>query len=288
MTDSGSSVRFGFLPYKWEISFDYGRIVPIASFDEVASSVKKRLHEDGFLYPPTAKIITEASPGKTRTLPRTKRPAHFFPVPPSHDLLLHPQDRESDLREERGGFLVQCLAFFFRTRLQFADWFYDGRIPVQKQRGIGVIITNRFQAGRYLGHAYDVWSGWSENERRRFVNILYMFSRTQSYEWNWEEFIIEYMVLDACWKMAEGLLGLRCKTHKDRVRKLCDHFAIKDIDALIDIEKMVKLRNDLFHETLWHDGKPGSSSGVRRVQYDFAMRMWQLNETLIGKFLQLP
>lgn len=53
----------------------------------------------------------------------------------------------------------------------------------------------------------------------------------------------------------------------------------------IDMDKMAKLRNDLFHETLWHGGRPSSTIG--RLGYSMPARMSVLNETLIAKFLQL-
>jgi hypothetical protein len=36
--------------------------------------------------------------------------------------------------------------------------------------------------------------------------------------------------------------------------------------------------NDPFHETLWHGGRPGSTFG------ELPLRMWVLNELLIGNF----
>ena len=84
-----------------------------------------------------------------------------------------------------------------------------------------------------------------------------MFSRTHTYQWEWEEFIIEYMVLDACWAMAEQLFGLRSKAHKDRVKLLCAKFSIKLCNDFIDLDEMVRLRNALFHETRWYERPAG-------------------------------
>lgn len=279
-------IRFGFLPVDWEIEFEAGKIVPIPEFVKIAKSVKKRLNKDGYLYPPTVKTVRAGLEGKKdRTIPKTKRPAHLHPVPPSHDLFITPANPEPNLREGSAGFVIHFLAFVCRTRLQFAEWYFDGRIPIERQRGIGEIVSNRYQAGRYLSVAYKIWSGWPEPEQRRFTNILYMFSRAPAYQWDWEEFVIEYMVLDACWKMGKELFGFPSVSHAGRPKQLCDKFGIA-YAGHIDFDDMVKLRNDLFHETLWHKSRPGSTIG--KLPYHMPTRMWWLNEQIIASFMQLP
>lgn len=283
--DMITPIRFGFLPMNCLIEFDIGKIEPTPEFSKVSKMVEKRLNKDGYLYPPTVKTVASDMDGNNaRTIPKTKRPAHLHPVPPSHDLFITPPKAESNLRECSAGFILHLLAFLFRTRLQFADWWFDGRIPIRHKRGVGVIILNRVQLGNYLSHAYRVWSNWSDPEQRRFTNILYMFSRTQTYEWDWEEFVIEYMVLDACWRMGKDLFKFKAKRHRDRPLELCDHFGINH-SQIVDIGKIVELRNDLFHETLWHGGRPGHTIG--NLGYCPGMKLWMLNEQLIGSFLQL-
>jgi hypothetical protein len=289
MAKSPPPIQFGFLPYNWNFNFCSGKIVPVPEFDEALKSLKKCLHADGYFYPPTQKTVTADSRGKDRTVPKTKRPAHLFRLPASHQLqMMFPP--ESDIRESSAGFVIHLLAFLFATRLQFADWFSDGRVPLGRRHRFWFQIMNSQQAERCLDHSFKIWSPWSKLDRKRFTNILYMFSRGCVYEWDWEEFIIQYMVFDGLWKMGEQLHGLPTKTaHKHRARKLCAHFGF-DVDnwiqtKWIDVDKMAELRNDLFHETLWHGGRPSSTIG--RLGYSMPVRMSVLNETLIAKFLQL-
>lgn len=205
MDDSPAPIRFGFLPYKYVIEFDRGKIMPIPEFARVAKAVKKQLHEDGHLYPPVVQSVIVASTFR-RKKPKTKRPAHLYPVPPSNDLYITTPRLEPNVREESAGFVIHLLAFLFRTRLQFANWFYDGRIPVDFN-GTFVLVRNPLQVGDYLSKAYETWFNWPELERTRFTNILYMYSRVSAYEWDWEQFTLEYMILDACWKMGRNCLG---------------------------------------------------------------------------------
>jgi hypothetical protein len=280
MTNAADPIRFGFLSNNWEIAFSHGSIVPVSNLEQITKGVKQCLHEDGYIYPPVTKKVTADSVGKRRTIPKTKRPAHLFCVPPSHDLYVVPAHPEADLREVSAAFILHFLAFIFRTRLQFADWYIDGRIPIAQSRG----VYNHMIAGHYLSCGYAIWSGWQESEKRRFINILYMFSRAYIYEWDWEKFIIEYMVLDACWRMGKDLFKFKAKHHQDRPLELCDHFGIKH-SKFIDIKKIVELRNDLFHETLWHNDRP--CHAISTLGYCPGMKLWMLNEQLIGSFLQL-
>ena len=151
-----------------------------------------------------------------------------------------------------------------------------------------VAVTNRYKAERCLDQAFKTWAAWPELDQRRFTNILYMFSRTCVYQWDWEEFIIQYMVLDALWKMGERLFQLCAKKHEDRLRILCAHFSY-DVENWIDIKGLVTLRNDLFHETLWHRARPSSTAGklTEKSPYYMHVRMRIPIEMLIAKFLQI-
>ena len=256
MTASPTVISFGFLPHKCVIEFGNGKITPISEFDRVAKAVKKRLHEDGHLYPTVLPSVIVVS-ALGRKTPRTRRPAHLYQVPPSHNLYIAPQRHESNIREGSAGFVIHLLGFLFRTRLQFADWFYDGRIPVDFT-GTFALARDPIQAGNYISNAYETWSNWPEVERTRFTNILYMHSRVSAYEWDWEQFTLEYMILDACWKMGQKLFKLHAKTNADRIPVLCKAMGVEPHHLGIDLKTMTDLRNDLFHEGLWYKARPGS------------------------------
>jgi hypothetical protein len=80
----------------------------------------------------------------------------------------------------------------------------------------------------FLSHAYREWQTWAQETRRQFTNILYMLNRAPSYEWDWEHFIMEYTVFDACYKVATEDLGLVTKVagHAKRIDGLCAAFHI--------------------------------------------------------------
>jgi hypothetical protein len=82
--------RFGFLPCDWTFEFEDGEIRPIPEIDEVRKRVDKYTNEDGFLYPPLShRVRLDRKTNRVlRKIPRTERPAHLHPVPPSHELRL--------------------------------------------------------------------------------------------------------------------------------------------------------------------------------------------------------
>jgi hypothetical protein len=142
------------------------------------------------------------------------------------------------------------------------------------------------QAGHHLSCAYRIWSGWPEEEQKRFTSILFLYSRTFTYEWDWEEFIVHYMIFDACWKMGRKLFGLKSKNHEDRINVLCNHFSLTHTLKILNIPALVDLRNDLLHEGLWFKGRPGATFG--NLPYHIPTTMGHhLNAPLIAAFLGL-
>ena len=293
MADIAEQIRFGFLFERLEITFSHGSIVPVSNFEQIAKAVSKLLHKDGYYYPPIEKDRV-IKPGSkiARTVPKTKRPAHLFSIPASHVLYIVPAKPEKDVREASAGFILHLLSLLFQTRLQFADWSIDGRIPIGSDRGISPIIYDPGIIGDRLSLGYEVWSGWPEPEQKRFVNILYMFSRSCIYEWDWEEFFIQYMVFDACWKMGEALFidlkpkGRNRVPHGERPAKLFGRFGINH-PLLSDVGELARLRNELFHEATWNKGRPGHSSPTRRLKFAPGMTLRWLNDRLIRHFLGL-
>ena len=277
-------VRFGFLQVPWAMGFTGGSISPISEYEEISLAVEKQLSSDGFLYPPRIKCHETRASGYWRSQPKKTRPGFLHPVWPSHDLHLLSAEKYDDVYDGPASFVVHCLSFLFKTRLQFASWFFDGRIPISNFQHRFTMFS-RPVAEAFLSQGYEAWRGWEQSEQVRFTNILYMHSRVNSYEWDWEQFILEYMVLDACWKMAECLFGLRARRHADRPKALRDKFGLFGEDFL-EVEKMVKLRNDLFHEAMWYEGRP--TVHRRRQPYSMAIRLRCFNHALIVALMKIP
>lgn len=265
------------MPCKWEIEFEGGRISPLQEFDQIAGVIGEYTDEEGFIYPEDGPIIKARLPNSLADMFSFERQVPFFQyVFASHVLRVH--DYDVDMREGIGPFLIHLLAYIFGVRLQFCRWWLDGRIPVKSMHNI---ITTKETVESFLSHCHQVWKDWSPEDRRLITNILFMHSRAPSYEWDWERFTIEYMVVDGCWRLAAQRYRLPNYRHEERISRLCHQFGIPVEDGLV--KDIVELRNDLFHETLWNKSQPCVASSGPGLAASLHIR--RLNHRLIPAVL---
>lgn len=275
-----NQVYFGFLPYEGTIEFDGGVIPPVPEYDKVVAWVEKYTNHDGFLYPPVEKrVILDPRTGKPiGQVPKTKRPALLHKIPPSHELCLTVTGTSDNIRKGPGAFIIHLFAYLFQTRLQFDDWWFDGRVPIRRPRSFDL---NKDTVQDLMSHSYRTWQGWNARDQRLITNLLYMHSRIPLYAWDWEQFTLEYMVLDGCWNLAAQLYGVVAKKHKERIKILCDTFHIPYNNDLI--KRIVDLRNELFHETLWDGSQPCTAVSIDAFQQVGNLR--RLNQRIIPALL---
>jgi hypothetical protein len=279
--------RFGFLPYKWTIEFEGGKISPLPEFEEISSWIDKYTHEDGFLYPPIKHrwMVDQVTMKPLRKIPKTERPAHLYRIPPSHKICLFGSDIHEDIRKGPGSFLINLLAYLFGVRLQFHDWWIDGQLPIREKARTHSIRFTKDTAEDFLPHCYKTWKSWAKEEQKLMTNILFMHSRAPSYEWDWERFTIEYIVLDGCYRSAKSLHLIHKEQKKQKktrnsgepIKTLCHSFSIPCNDDLAC--KIVSLRNELFHETLWDGSQPCTAESSSAFILPYHLR--RLNQRLI-------
>jgi len=267
--------QFGFLNYPKELNFGHGQIAPRADFEASLKFVEKYGNRDGYIYPPQVRTycgdFSEAS--VSELVPNTERPAQVFDLPMSHDLIIRDPIDSKDVRHADAGLIVHLLAFFFGARLQFIDWSFDGRVPTKPTNSL---IYKEDVPEHFVTVTYAKWRAWPTALQRRFINIIYMHGRAHSCLWEWERFIYQYMVFDAIYKFHTELGGQSVNGHGRRISGLCQAYGVPENKDLID--KISKLRNELFHEALWDGNTPGLRSGEA-----FLMEKWlgNLNSRLI-------
>jgi hypothetical protein len=244
---------FGFLPVNRAIQFNGGAIDPLPDVGQLVDNVWTRTHHDGHVYPPIhADHAVHVSPPKGGAV---DRPALLHGLPASHTLTVSGPMVDPSPRNGDTAFLMHFVGFMLGYRVQFEGWWFDGRIPTGGRRWS---ILPKERESSLLSTSYATWSKWQESERKRFTNLLYMHGRSFSYEWDWEQFAVRYMILDGCYRMAQELGLLKNVTHKERINAMLGEFGIpSDSNA---VEEIVRLRNDLFHETLWDRGQPATGS----------------------------
>ena len=268
-SDRGIAVRdrFGFLPFASNIEFKGGSISPVSNYDAIRASVEEHTYDDGFLYPDFTRRVSELDEKTEKKWP----PSLTYPISASHELSLSSGGILEELRRGPSGFVIQLLAYLFGVRLQFHDWWVDGRMPIRSTHSIHITKT---VAEDFLSYCYQIWPKWPARNQKLISNLLFMHSRAPSYEWDWERFMIEYMIFDGCWNLS----GLDRKSgHGACIKTLCDKWDIPADVALID--RIVDLRNDLFHESIWDKSQP--CTGVSGEAFLQAYNLRRLNQRLI-------
>ena len=265
MNNMPLSELFGFLKHPDTIEFDGGSIEPTNSFRDRLKYIEKNENRDGYIYPPQVTSLTRAIDfeigqlGESQAVPNSTRPSPVFSLPASHILHIdNPLEREH-IRSEDAGLLIHLLGFIFGTRLQFSDWRFDGKVPTKYKN---YLFYSQGVQGHFISHAYNRWKTLNPKQRKYYINILYMHGKAKSCEWEWDEFLYQYMVFDAIYKLYVSLGNEEIGGHSNRIKGLCEYFNIRYEPELIT--RICTIRNDLFHEALWCSGTPG----LQKIQSD--------------------
>jgi len=272
--------KFGFLFFDDQLSFHGFLIKPVDNYKDLAKEVEEYVNQDGFIYPPMShKVKLEAISGRVvEEITKTYRPAVFYQLPASHEIILKNSKNKNITREGLLGLILHSLAYMFGTRLQFHDWWFDSRIPVKVTTHN--INFDKNDLEHFLDHTLNKWKSWDSKNQKLFITILYMLSKSACYEWDWERFAIEYMIVDACFRLIQNLGLLQSRDpipHRKRIKKLCETFDIPHDEAYIN--DIVDIRNDLFHEITWGNGLPGSAGSSKTYKMGDDLR--RLNQRLI-------
>lgn len=273
--------QFGFIGERLDLLIERGQVRTLPQFEEAKALLEKCSNRDGYLYPPLAHQQTLDFGGSPKKIHRTERPALLHRIPASHEIRLFdaPGDAEAG-RYGEGGFAVHFLGFLLGWRCQFFNWWVDGRIPTKSHSDCFVHLPCIVSI--CLDHARSRWASWPSRDRTVLVNALFLHNRTGVYEWDWERFQAEYQVLDALYAIARRRHGVTARSHRDRIRALCDHFGLFRNDLLG--EQIVTLRNELIHEALWGGQMPGTAP-----QGTFHMPIWlhRFNQRLVLGILEI-
>lgn len=199
-------------------------------------------------------------------------------MPASHEIEIIKPVSGNDPKNADGLFLTYLVAFHFGIRLQFCDWWFDSRVPVEIDRDF---YATHSATENFIDKAYGSWSKACDDGKKRLTNLLFMQSRVNSYEWDWERFLISYMVFDGCYKYLNMYSGVVSRTHKDRFKAAINYLNMQYDQNWVD--RIVDLRNDLFHETLWGGGQPCNSNSTHSSTATFHLS--KLNSRIITAIL---
>lgn len=278
--------EFGFLTTPLRTAISNAEIIPVADFDEELARFTESSNSDGYFYTPIGRTW-ECDPTtlkRTKIVEGSERPAQSFHLPSSHTIVIREPKQSGSTIHGDAYFLVQALALAFGLRLQLSRYRFDGRVPAKRQDSVWIEDET---AVHFVTHLYEWWKLLSESNRLRVVNVLYTYTRTASFEWEWDSFPWQYMILDALWNLYCELKGRPKKAngklqefgHAARIRYICEeHKIVHDTKT---IAELVERRNDLFHEAKWMDNPVGFSEAGDGRGVQLPRHLARLNFKLI-------
>lgn len=265
---------FGFVPFRQTVEAQAATITALGSFDEALAEHQARTARDGYVYPNLSWRASGELP----------QPWPLHRLPATHRIETTETYSREYFRGGMGAFIVHFFGFLMGRRCQFADWWVDGRISTYNWNGFE--LHREWEVRRSLDAAVTVWLALPVGKRAVAVNALFLHSRALSYFWDWERFQAEYQVLDSLFALAQQLLGKTVTPtgHAGRIASLIDTYELApDAER---VGKIVALRNDLVHESLWSEGMPTSS----RDDFAFRAPFWlhRLNARLMLAIFRVP
>ena len=278
--------EFGFLPEPLSGNFAGGTITPLEDHSDRTKWLEESSNRDGYYYPPE-EILYELDPAtmdKKNKIARSGRPALLYPLPASHRLYLaSPLDATMAVSSD-GALIIHLLGYLYGRRLQFADWKFDGRVPVKPQGGIYVRPETSLE---FLGHTYEWWRSNSLDIRKRLIHILDVFTRARSLEWEWDAFIHQYIVFDGLYRLHRKLNPASPKRevpHKERIEFMLGRYDIPTPPNSNLVQRLCEVRNDLFHEAAW-DGETICFGNVDSDAFSLPRHLARLNSRLICRIV---
>lgn len=283
--------EFGFLTRPFKCEFLGVSITPLADHALRLEAIQKDSNRDGFYYPPQQSTHTvDLFTGKPKQkVERSERPALLFFLPPSHQITIQNPICKDGEKGTDEALIVFLLAYIFGTRLMPSQWKFDGRVPIKSVNSIYISDTT---GAHFIEHVYSWWKTLTEGQRIKFANILYVFNRARSLEWEWDAFLHQYLVFDALYDLYHEFNPPPERPKlKDRFNILCEKYSVFNEDL---VNSIYRARNDLFHEATWVQSTIGFGSPDSDA-YQLPQYLAELNSQIIcgitgyeNNYIRLP
>jgi hypothetical protein len=204
--------------------------------------MERRMHPNLYIYPKAKQK-------------RIRRPGSFHRLPSTHNLELYKAfASQEQARYADAGFVMHLLGFLYGRRCHFHGWWVDGKVLFQEE--IDHPIPTADQAENIISRSLQTWQAFGDRQRAAAINVLLLHTRTQAYDLEYERFSCEYQLFDGVYALAHPKEEKQA-SHAKRIRSLCNEFEIPFQEELV--KKIVDLRNNLLHETIWDDRMPGEA-----------------------------
>lgn len=154
-------------------------------------------------------------------------------------------------------YLVIMFGFSKGLRLIPEGWQHFYRAPVKIGQLTGA-ISSRKEAENFLDCCEYIWNKYTGSALlNEFQGIVHLFLSSQAYNHQFERFIFQYMVLDACYDLTKKYSNVTIrnyKCHAEKIIILADRYDLQIPSWAIMTGKVSDisfLRNNLFHQGVW-------------------------------------
>ena len=263
--------RFGFLPFEEGCHFVGGAIEPVTNFNDVFKWLRENVYypslvarpaerfEHGILFPPMAwRQERHPTNGSVRTIGGSYRPAEMYRVPVSHYIRLDAVSDVQNAREGATAFVTKVFGFIHDAPVQFWDWWFDGAASIGRHD----LFIPPAVLEDFIAHAYATWRTWPAEAQELMISLLKLHGHAPGYRWDSERFSWEYIVTDACYRIADLVWPGRFRVdgkpdgknppHGTRIKLMAMEFGLRfEAKEAAWVKWLVRLRNNLVHEARW-------------------------------------
>lgn len=253
--------KFGYCPDPLPIKTGPVTISPLPDLKRNVSDVRASSSiENNWYYAPPRQVRHFLS-GEVRERPY---PTRVFGLPKTHRI-----EHTAATNKEHLDFHLWALSFFVGMRLTAAateNAFLDAT-PVKPHK-----LVDFIPVGSTLTHAVelaeDFWNMTRDKPccAKRFgaaVHALFLSQNPRNLPF--EEFVLLYMAIDACYKLSVERNGPKSCNHPGRIPLMCKHFGIECPDwvdpnapcAPKNGSIVTDIRNNTLHEALFKDAPLG-------------------------------
>ena len=273
-----NAIKFGYLTFNKQISFDFGTIVPSDELLEIVKETEeKKYSKNNLFYPPTHAMVESTNGVDWQDIPNSTHSPDLFKFVYTHELIPNKKSSSTltDFGENPSFYLLQVISYLFGMRCIPEEFWFFGKIP--KKNNFNVLYNEKHYPD-FLNIALQTWSKFDSNERIVLTNILQFFNSIVAYSWYWVKFNYEYMVFDAMWHFK---YEDKCGKGKKKLKRVLEFEGITYDSAVL--KEIVDYRNFLIHELTWPGEVFINKNSDTKASLFSLMR--KLNHRLVGKLL---
>jgi len=270
MKNKNLKTKVSYFPINKKIESDILTLSPLNEIESTINDVNQNYYNDTkFCFPKVSKVKfrKEYIEGEFRENEISRSPSYMpemFRFYPTHEFALSKDFSNSSLDDSAKNpsfFLMQIIAYIEGFRIMPEEFFFDGKIPIKPT--CNLICRNN---SLIIKKSLERWLKLNEQGREELTGLFYFFNRSPSYHWQFEQFSHDFMIFDSLFKFYLKHYSSFKYTRDTRYGDFLNNIKVNFEES--ELINIVNLRNDLFHQFKWGDGKPclnPSSEMVRSI-----------------------